>query len=193
MNRRRFLMSLAPALLMPAMLRAESLQERIIDQLKTQGFSRVEISKTWLGRVRFIASGPGTRREIILNPRTGEILRDLWTRGLGGDGPELLNLYGEDGQGTGGGDEEDDGDGGDREDEDDEDDNSGPSGDDDGDDNSGPSGGDEEDSSGSSGGDDEEDSSGSSDDDSSDDGSSDDDSSDDDSSDSSDDDSSDDD
>lgn len=33
--------------------------------------------RTWLGRVRISANGDLGQREIILNPRTGEVLRDI--------------------------------------------------------------------------------------------------------------------
>ena len=53
-------------------------QDRIIAQLTEQGFTRVRISNTLLGRVRIYATSPEYTREIIFNPRTGEILRDYW-------------------------------------------------------------------------------------------------------------------
>ena len=43
-----------------------------------QGYSDITTSQTWLGRTRIIAIGEDSRREIIVNPRTGEILRDFW-------------------------------------------------------------------------------------------------------------------
>lgn len=47
-------------------------------QLLKQGYSDISTSQTWLGRTRIIAIGDDSRREIIVNPRTGEILRDFW-------------------------------------------------------------------------------------------------------------------
>ena len=47
-------------------------------QLLKQGYSDITTSQTWLGRTRIIAIGEDSRREIIVNPRTGEILRDFW-------------------------------------------------------------------------------------------------------------------
>jgi len=77
MNRRLFLagcmLALAP---LPAL--AESLPDRVIRQLKAQGFTRFKVSRTWLGRTRIVATSSKQSREIILNPRTGEILRDYW-------------------------------------------------------------------------------------------------------------------
>jgi hypothetical protein len=55
-------------------------EQDIVRQLQGMGFSRVEVSRTLLGRVRITAAGADGTREIILNPNTGEILRDLWLR-----------------------------------------------------------------------------------------------------------------
>ena len=59
---------------------AQDIQSQIVAQLQAQGFERIEIARTWLGRIRIEAEGPGIEREIILNPNTGEILRDYWER-----------------------------------------------------------------------------------------------------------------
>lgn len=117
---------------------AESFQDKIIAQLGQQGFSRVVISKTLLGRVRITATSLTHRREIIFNPRTGEILRDYWE--VIGGAPDLPRISdpnpqpdGAGGGGSHGGDDDndddnDDDDDGDDDEEDDDD------GDDDGDD-----------------------------------------------------------
>jgi len=70
---------------------ADTLTDRLIAQLAEQGFSRFEVSRTWLGRVRIQAEGEGLSREVIVNPRTGEILRDLWTRDDAESTPELFD------------------------------------------------------------------------------------------------------
>lgn len=57
--------------------RAESLQAEIVAQLHEQGYRRVTVSRTWLGRVRINAELGGSLREIVVNPLTGEILRDM--------------------------------------------------------------------------------------------------------------------
>lgn len=64
--------------LMASMAMAEPITDRLVQQLYQQGFTEVEVERTWLGRVRIEAEGPQGEREIILNPRTGEILRDYW-------------------------------------------------------------------------------------------------------------------
>lgn len=70
---------------------ADTLTDRLIAQLAEQGFSSFEVSRTWLGRVRIQAEGEGLSREVIVNPRTGEILRDLWTRDDAESTPELFD------------------------------------------------------------------------------------------------------
>ena len=57
---------------------AASFADDIVAELQEQGYSRIETEVTWLGRVRIVAERDDGSREIILNPRTGEILRDLW-------------------------------------------------------------------------------------------------------------------
>jgi len=74
---------------------AQTLQEHLIEQLKQQGASVIRISRTLLGRTRLVAKGPGYEREIIFNPRTGEILRDYWEKTAGTTERErLLNPRG---------------------------------------------------------------------------------------------------
>lgn len=51
--------------------------DALIQALAAEGYTRIEISRTWLGRTRISATGPGRTREIVLNRRTGEILRDF--------------------------------------------------------------------------------------------------------------------
>lgn len=46
-------------------------------QLQAQGYTSVDSSYTWLGRLRIFARQGDLRREIVINPNTGEILRDL--------------------------------------------------------------------------------------------------------------------
>lgn len=57
--------------------RAETRVEAVARHLTEQGYA-VEISRTFLGRARIEAHKGTLEREIILNPITGEILRDYW-------------------------------------------------------------------------------------------------------------------
>lgn len=57
----------------------------LIDDLKRQGYQDFDVSHTWLGRVRIVAHMNGAVRELIIDPRTGEILRDYQdVQGQGG-------------------------------------------------------------------------------------------------------------
>jgi hypothetical protein len=71
---------------------AATSEETIVNELREQGFTRVEIRRTLLGRTRIIATSPAYEREIVINPASGVILRDYWTvRGsAGSDGPSRI-------------------------------------------------------------------------------------------------------
>ena len=58
-------------------VRAETVAETVTRQLQAQGYTSVDSSYTWLGRLRIFARQGDLRREIVINPNTGEILRDL--------------------------------------------------------------------------------------------------------------------
>lgn len=77
MNRRHFLGLVAAASLCVGTAEAASLQENFGAQLRAQGFRNLQFSRTWLGRARITAQSKTHNREIIYNPRTGEILRDF--------------------------------------------------------------------------------------------------------------------
>lgn len=139
MRRRHFLnlscavvaMALAGA---PGAVLAQNRVDDLVSELQRLGYSDISLSRTWLGRTRIVAEGGRGRREIVLNPSTGEILRDFredddsHDRGRGDD----------DGRDDDG---DDDNDGGDDHDNDGGDDNDG-GGDGDGGDGDGDGGGD---------------------------------------------------
>lgn len=75
---------------------ADDFSDRIVRQLESQGFSKIETEQTWLGRTRIVAEGSDGQREIIVNPNTGEILRDLWLTQGGEGGGSLINARGDD-------------------------------------------------------------------------------------------------
>jgi len=87
----------------------------IVRQLRKQGFQTVVQERTLLGRIRIVATRGDGRREIIVNPGTGEILRDLWTPESGGSRDVVII----DDKGD---DDDDDDDDDDRDDDDDKDD-----------------------------------------------------------------------
>ena len=78
MQRRAFLLTLAGGLA-SALPAVAAFSDDVVVQLAQQGYQNITVSTTWLGRVRILAVRDGGTREIVLNPRTGEILRDLWT------------------------------------------------------------------------------------------------------------------
>lgn len=73
----------------------------LIDDLKRQGYKDFDVSQTWLGRVRIVARMNGVVRELIIDPRTGEILRDYQdVQGQGGrprSPPDPVDHNGDDG------------------------------------------------------------------------------------------------
>ncbi len=62
---------------------ADGLADKIARRMVQLGFGDVQVEGTFLGRARITGTRAGVSREIIVNPNTGEILRDLW---LGADG-----------------------------------------------------------------------------------------------------------
>ncbi|WP_151718560.1 hypothetical protein [Gemmobacter serpentinus] len=59
---------------------AEPMAESIRNQLSAQGYTQIETRYTWLGRLQVMARRSGHQREIVINPNTGEILRDYQER-----------------------------------------------------------------------------------------------------------------
>ncbi|MBK5934994.1 hypothetical protein C8N32_10624 [Rhodovulum imhoffii] len=78
MIKRRIILASLTVFLLSGWALAAGMQDRIVAQLRQQGFTEILVTSTLLGRTRVVARGPGERREIIFNERTGEILRDLW-------------------------------------------------------------------------------------------------------------------
>ncbi|MEO9575495.1 MAG: hypothetical protein ABJ263_08465 [Tateyamaria sp.] len=131
-------------------------EDNVIRQLSEQGFNQIEVSRTWLGRSRIVSRRGDMVREIIINPLTGEILRDYWRTRSRGEGQTLFNPpSGEAGGGEAGkNDDDDDYDDDYREDYDDDDDDDRDDDDRDGDDGDGDSDSDGGDSDGDDGDDD---------------------------------------
>ena len=86
---------------------AATFVEQIVTQLQAQGFTEIEVETTWLGRALIQAQRADTRREIVLNPNTGEILRDLWGSKSGVESRKITigDDGGDDNRGHGGGDD----------------------------------------------------------------------------------------
>jgi hypothetical protein len=126
MSRRYIGMVMTFWLLTAPMAFAQSYADQIVQQLSAQGFSDITVEITLLGRIRIKGHNGQGLREIIMNPHTGEILRDMW---IDANGNAILPRLaapgrGED-SGSGSDDDDDDdksGSSGDEEDDDDKDD-----------------------------------------------------------------------
>lgn len=58
--------------------RADVDLDTLMRSLSQQGFTRMQVSTTLLGRTRIFATSDQFHREIVVNTNTGEILRDFW-------------------------------------------------------------------------------------------------------------------
>ncbi|SDY90748.1 hypothetical protein [Citreimonas salinaria] len=89
MNRRTFFVSTVAFLAAgPALAQNDAGTEAILRQLRAQGYSDIDISRTWLGRVRILAKSPDTTREIVYNPSTGALMRDHAYESVNAVGPD---------------------------------------------------------------------------------------------------------
>ncbi len=79
---RVFICALAPVWGMTAASAGE-IADEIVRQLRQIGYSEVDVTRTLLGRERIVARSKERSREIVVNPRTGEILRDFQKGGFG--------------------------------------------------------------------------------------------------------------
>jgi hypothetical protein len=50
--------------------------DSVLRQLREQGFDGFEVKRTFLGRIHIEAESDEYEREIVINPRSGEVLRD---------------------------------------------------------------------------------------------------------------------
>ncbi|MDJ0639584.1 MAG: hypothetical protein QNJ20_12160 [Paracoccaceae bacterium] len=73
----RFILILCLALA-PGIAAADekSVRDRVVRELRSDGYAEIRVYRTFLGRLRFVGENPDSRREIVVNPRTGVILRD---------------------------------------------------------------------------------------------------------------------
>lgn len=81
MKRRDFLGGICGVVMTPAVAWARDYSDGIVRELKRNGYRIDSVARTLLGRVKIVASNRRGVREIIVNPATGEILRDLWVSG----------------------------------------------------------------------------------------------------------------
>lgn len=93
MRRRDLIIGLVAMLAAAPAAAQNAAVERITRELRGLGYSQISVERTLLGRARIVADGPDASREIIVNPNTGEILRDLWIpRNAAGTSGELLDV-----------------------------------------------------------------------------------------------------
>ncbi len=89
MDRRRFIAAAAAFVLLSTSAARADYIDDIVDWLAETGFTNITVTQTLLGRIVINATLNGRVREIACNPRTGEILRDVWLDGSGGVPPAL--------------------------------------------------------------------------------------------------------
>jgi hypothetical protein len=105
MKRRIFAAAICIGLLSAGAAMARDFADTIVSQLRSQGYTDVTVTSTWLNRTRIFAKSDDAQREIILNPRTGEILRDLY---IGDDsGSRIYDDSDNSGHGSSGDDDDD--------------------------------------------------------------------------------------
>ena len=78
MNGQKLLALVLGGLMAASPVFAGGLADKIAQKMTQLGFSGVRVEETFLGRARITGTRAGVSREIIVNPNTGEILRDLW-------------------------------------------------------------------------------------------------------------------
>lgn len=144
MNRRRLIIAALALSLVPLQQAQADSVDDLVEVLRDQGFRQIEVERTLLGRVRIVASSSRGTRELVINARTGEVLRDVWIDRRGRVMPSELAGNGKSGRGggddDGNDDDVDDDDDDDEEEDDDDHSGSGGSGS-----NSGSGGGDDDD------------------------------------------------
>lgn len=123
-RRSALLVSALAFVLLACGVQAQSLYASVKAQLRDQGYRDIETSQTLLGRARFEARKGDRVRVIVINPSTGEILRDLSRKAGAKERAGLVELLGDaifggggddgddvaDGDADGGGDDAGDGD-----------------------------------------------------------------------------------
>lgn len=78
MNRRTFLLTVLSVSLLSTTAARADYADDVVKWLLDEGYTDIEVTRTLLGRVRILSRLGSGQRELIINPRTGEILRDVW-------------------------------------------------------------------------------------------------------------------
>lgn len=112
MKRLRLILAAIAFVALPVQAALADYVQDLVAVLEDQGYREVSVERTLLGRTRILAVGKNGTRELILNARTGEVLRDIWIDRGGRSLPSEL-AAGDQSSDDGGHDHEDNGDGGD--------------------------------------------------------------------------------
>lgn len=64
----------------PVLAQVNPVEAGLVASLRAQGYEVLEHGYTWLGRLRIVAQNDTLRRELVVNPGTGEVLRDYAER-----------------------------------------------------------------------------------------------------------------
>ena len=77
---RQIILAVALSAAFPAMAQvaANPFVDQLLADLQAQGYDEIEVKRSWLGRIIIEAESGDREREIVLNPHTGEILRDIF-------------------------------------------------------------------------------------------------------------------
>ena len=78
LNRRQLGIGFVASAVLGGRVNAQDYASDVEARLTQEGFRIDSVERTLLGRVRILATKGSDLREVIINPRTGEVLRDLW-------------------------------------------------------------------------------------------------------------------
>lgn len=85
MTRRGFLLSGASLLATCGPSLASTAEDEVAARLRRDGYRILMRKRTWLGRIRFKARKGQTVREVVVDPTSGEVLRDYSDKLAGAD------------------------------------------------------------------------------------------------------------
>lgn len=78
MDRRIFVSGMVTAICAFALpADAQSFSDAVVRSLERAGYGEISVSRTLLGRTRIVAERGSQTREVVLNHRTGEVMRDV--------------------------------------------------------------------------------------------------------------------
>lgn len=90
MPRRQFIVALTAIFVTFPGVALADYADSVVAQLTAQGYSDIDVTRTLLGRTRIVATSNHGTRELVINPRTGELLRDVWITSSGRTSPSPI-------------------------------------------------------------------------------------------------------